>query len=175
MKAVSRFVVVLLLAACDGNGDGSNGKKDTDLRILAAGAEMSGNIAGVDRYAFADGAKLEFVVNGQMVVTMPEGVVLDTEFPADVTFAVRSTAGDKITGRAEFASIAIDGQARFRGETAVKGGTAIISGAFVSVTDATFLDVQGFSYPQPVSAGVQSHELVLQGSRLAETRLTPSP
>lgn len=175
MKTMYLIGMALLLVACDGDGDGANGNKDTELRILPAGAEFSGNVAGIDRYTFDDGAKLEFVVNGQMDVVTPAGVVLNSAFPAEVTFAVRSTTGGSLAGRAEFASISIDGQARFRGETQVKDGTAVISGAFVTVTDATILDIQGFSFPQPVSAGVSSHEIVLQGSRLAEIRLPPSP
>lgn len=174
MKALLALSLGLLVISCDGDGGDGDGK-DTDQRILPAGAEFRGPVDGIERYAFDDGSRLEFVVSGEMVVALTSGVVLSAEFPAEVTFAVRSAAGQEFAGRAVFEAIAVDAQAQFRGETAVRGGTAVISGAFRTVSDATILDVQGFSFPRPVSATVKTHEIVLQGSRLAETRLTPAP
>lgn len=175
MNALLALGLTLLLISCDGNGDDGDAKKDTEQRILPTGAEFRGPVDGVDRYSFDDGSKVGVVVSGEMVIELPNGAVLAAEFPAEATFAVRATNGQEITGRADFPAIALDAQARFRGEAAVSGGKAVISGAFLTVSDATILDVQGFSFPRPTSAGVESHEIVLQGSRLTETRLTPAP
>lgn len=174
MKQRHVLAIVLLLTAC-GDGDG-DGKRTTEpKRIVEPGSLYSGPVGGVDRYKFEDGSKLDFVVSGRMVVETPEGVALSSEFPANVTFSVRSSNGETLSGRAAFTDIPIDAQARFRADAAVKYGTAVISGAFASVSDATVLDVQGFSFPQAVSSGVKTHEIVLQGSRLTEVKLTPAP
>ena len=165
-------IAIFLFAAC-GNDGGAT--KTTSVRLLLPGALLSGPAGGGERVGFSDGSSIKFTVSGRMTLVLPKGVYTNAAFPAEVTFAVLSSSGSKLTGKAAFDRVSLDSSKVFTGQTTLaSGGAATLTGSFKAATDTTFADIQSFSYTLPAT-GDTTHTVVLESERLEQARLTPQP
>ncbi len=156
---------VLLSAACDG-GD----EIEMPARIGKPGAIFEGQAAGRDRYLFPEGDSVNFVVSGTMQLTVPKGIFKGTAFPADVSYSVRASNGQQITGTASFPRLLINNDGLFQGDVSTETTVASIIGAYNSDATSASIDVQGFSARVPTTDTTVKRFLILQG-QLNEKKL----